>query len=293
MSKGKPLVVLAGWLGCQKRSLRRYENLFQSHGYEVLSRIASPVMVVESCFQKVPPPPLKIPNGWPINGVSVKGAPPSMQDFAWNILQEVNNRNCDYLIFYAFSNGGCFVWESVRRILNLSSPGATMKLLLNEDQYNTVKNLREKTVGVVFDSCPSQQLADVGRALMFCTLSERMEVMMSHGMDIAFFPSLLSQAKRIKSEIRGQAYYEGLWDDPSAIPQLYLYSESDILIPSQPLDELVQHRRKILGSDRVFCRKWSSSRHCAHLIDNAEDYVTTAESFLEICRPKSPSGSKL
>ena len=110
---------------------------------------------------------------------------------------------------------------------------------------------------------------------------------MSHGLDIAFFPSLVSQAKQNKANIRGQAYYDFLCNDTSPIPQLYLYSESDILIPHEDVDGLVEQRHNVIGADLVFRKKWKSSRHCAHLIDNQEEYQTVVTSFLDICHSKS------
>ena len=48
MSKNKPVVILAGWLGCHPRSLRRYDQLYKGLGWDTVIQIASPKSVVTS-----------------------------------------------------------------------------------------------------------------------------------------------------------------------------------------------------------------------------------------------------
>ena len=294
MVREKPLVVLAGWLGCHQRSLRRYEQLFAKKGYQVISKIASPTMVAESCFRPLPPPALVCPPQWPTNVTpllrsdNVPTQPSSMQDFAWDVLQDVHHRNCPYVIFYAFSNGGCFVWEQVRRILHAAAEAEHHRNEvmhdLQKEQVQVLQNLKHKTAGVVFDSCPSRQLALIGFALAFCTWRERWDVAKSYGIDVAFLPPLVSPSKKTTANLRSVAYYRGLKDDPWDLPQLYLYSKSDMLIPSSVVEELVNHRRHLLGADRIFSRKWESSRHCAHYVDHPEEYEATLDTFLDVTR---------
>lgn len=295
----RPLVVLAGWLGCQKHSLKRYEQLFASKGFDVLSEVATPTMVVEACFPKtMPPPALKIPKGWPNHSATTPQG--SMQDFTWDILRQIYQRDPSYFIFYAFSNGGCFVWEQMRGILNLVGATSTTmdddnprndgtKLIRNEEEHRALQTLQTKTAGVIFDSCPSFDLVKVSHALAYCTPYERLEIAKGHGLDIAFFPSWLSPSRTATAEARGKVYGKTLLEDTSTTPQLYIYSQSDSLIPATTIDELVDFRRQLVGKDRIFRRKFVTSRHCAHFIDNKEEYAESIESFLQVCQQNTRS----
>ena len=301
--KEKPLVVLAGWLGCQQRSLRRYEELFAKKGFQVLSTVATPNQVAECCFRPLPLPSLQCPRNWPYNtshnNTSSDITKQSMQSHAWNILQAVHERKSPYIFFYAFSNGGCFVWQEVRRILQAASDknnninGRTKKsgIIQNieEEQHSQLLTMRRRMAGVVFDSCPSRQLALMGFALAFCTWKERFEVARAYGFDAVFCPPLLSPSKKTIANLRSVAYYRSLKEDPWDLPQLYLYSHNDMLIPSTVVEELVAHRRVMMGGDRILSHKWMASRHCAHYVDHPEEYETTVDYFLDACRPRTKS----
>lgn len=303
--KKKPLVVLAGWLGCQQRSLRRYEELFTKKGFQVLSTVATPTQVAECCFRPLPSPSLQCPSDWPHTNhkdsltSSSDVAKESMQSHAWNILQEVHQHQSPYIVFYAFSNGGCFVWQEVRRILHAAATADKSSQIdrlakdnnpiqnLEEEQHSQLLTIQQRMAGVVFDSCPSRQLALMGFALAFCTWKERFNVAKAYGFDVVFSPPFLSQSKKTIANLRSVAYYRGLKEDPWELPQLYLYSHNDMLIPSTVVEDLVLHRRDMLGADRILSHKWMASRHCAHFVDHAEEYEATLDSFLDVCRPKT------
>jgi pimeloyl-ACP methyl ester carboxylesterase len=209
-----PLVVLLGWLGCQPKSLRRHRELYASLGVDSLVYIAPPYCIVEQVFAPAHEP-IVIPKEWPnipsrvdeSNSSSSNYRYTTVQEIAWGILQDVHHRFQDYPAFsrppyfyvHAFSNGGCFVWEQIRRILLLySSPPHCFDHLSNErdmtrsalsrvDPKTTnapdddmslarraLARLQNQLCGVVFDSCPA--VIDVHRlndALDYCTESER------------------------------------------------------------------------------------------------------------------------
>lgn len=280
----KPLVVLAGWLGCNPRNLRRYQKLYEQNGFRVLPRIASPSMVLEACFEEVPVRRVECPPKWPTQSLDINRNS-SIQDHAWDILREVHLSNCKFFIFHAFSNGGCFVWEHVRRIMDIPAQVPSEE----KECLEVVASLRGRTAGVVFDSCPSIELDKIGYAFRYCTLQERLEVLPTYGADIAFLPEFMSKSKKERMRARGEAYFCALRDDPMDIPQLYLYSESDALIRHQVVDDLIRHRRHLMSSDRIYSKKWKVSRHCAHLLDHPEEYETTISSFIDCCQLESPN----
>ena len=46
METGKPVAVLAGWLGCQPRNLRRYSDMYDRYGWATVIGIGSAQSVV-------------------------------------------------------------------------------------------------------------------------------------------------------------------------------------------------------------------------------------------------------
>jgi pimeloyl-ACP methyl ester carboxylesterase len=179
--------------------------------------IAPPYCIVEQVFAPAHEPTV-IPKGWPdiprvddsnsnSNSNSNNFRYTTVQEIAWGILRDVHHRSQDYPAYskppyvyvHAFSNGGCFVWEQIRRILLLySSPphcfdhlsngrDMTSSVLSRENPTATdapdddmslarraLARLQNLLCGVVFDSCPA--VIDMHRlndALEYCTESER------------------------------------------------------------------------------------------------------------------------
>lgn len=134
----RPVVILAGWLGCQPRSLRKYEALYKQLGLQVVIRIATPRMVVEashsSPYQQDP-------------------LPGSIQSLAWEIHGITDKNPCWF--FHGFSNGGSFLWEQLRTIAQHT--GGT------------------RPVGVIFDSSPANYYNhdNLSKAVSYCAWSER------------------------------------------------------------------------------------------------------------------------
>ena len=100
----RPLVILGGWLGCQRRFLRRYELLYKSLGFDVFSYVPEPHFVVDSCLKARP---IQVPEGWP---AQLPGNAKSMQDMAWDVLGRIYNGQSSVFLFHSFSNGGCFAF---------------------------------------------------------------------------------------------------------------------------------------------------------------------------------------
>lgn len=264
---GRPLVVIAGWLGCQPRSLRRYEALYRKLGFGVAKVvIATPRMVVKSSTEPLPPS-IQIPKKWP------EYSPHTMQDLAWDTLRQVHASKCSVVMFHVFSNGGGFFWEQVKRILQKRDE--------ENDELNTTLNfIRSKVVGIVFDSCPAKYsptdrntLLD---ALSHCTWTER----------IGAYAQLASQMSRLSlqdREERATEYFVGMRNDAWNVPQLYLCSKDDALTPYGPLQELVRHRRDMFGEEIIVLCEWESSPHCCHLLQHPIEYEAAVSTFVDQC----------
>jgi len=275
----RPLVVLAGWLGSQPKSLRRYETLYRGLGFEVLTRIAPPYTIGREILHD-PREPLPMPVGWP--GQKRNDEKLSVRQLAWEILGEISRRQeqVDFWMFVGFSNGGCFVWERIRDIL-----------LQSEQEGPRVVDLRKKLSGVVFDSCPIIELHRFNDALRHCTLLERAAVLRHNGWDLIRMNYDTKMQKHLKQ--LGNDYANRVCNDPLDVPQLYLYGRDDPLCPAAFIDELVEHRRQIFGKHKILRCSWDTSIHCAHLLKHPQDYASAVESFVELCSSNLDLRSKL
>ena len=266
---GRPLVVLAGWLGCQPRSLRRYEALYRDLGFGVLTRIAPPRMVLATLAQA--PEPITLPLGWPRTKVGQE----TIQGLAWDTLRQVDASQCSSIVLHVFSNGGAVVWEQIRNILR--QPEACIH---DQEAVSKLGTMRTKVAGVVFDSSPSyftpKDHGTVMAALQYCSWRDR----------IGAYAQLLRETVSIglsERERRAQDYFEAMRSDPWDVRQLYLCSKDDPLAQHDRIVELARHRQTVFGQDRVFLREWESSPHCCHLLTHPVEYTEAISTFAEHC----------
>lgn len=264
-------MVIAGWLGCQPRSLRRYEALYQSLGFGVATLIATPRMVVQSSTEA--PSRIQIPSGWP-QQQSQHSSPSSMQDLAWGTLRRIHSSKCSVVMFHVFSNGGGFFWEQVGSILQQD------EVPENNAVATELEMIRSKIAGVVFDSCPAKYsptnrntLLD---ALSHCTWSER----------VGAYAQLAKQASTLSledREKRASDYFRGMRNDSWNLRELYLCSKDDSLTPHDSIEELVRHRQEMFGKDRILLCEWESSPHCCHLLQHPVEYQAAVSTFVDQC----------
>lgn len=300
VSRHRPLVVLAGWLGSQPKSLRRYEELYRTMGFKVvLTRIAPPYAIVQTCLADPPLEAIDIPVGWPsVDSSTTKSddggtstsknfAFTTVQRIAWDILHSVHQEDCSSFYFHAFSNGGCFVWEQCRRIL-LEAPvllSSNAKLLEQQKRFaspatfnpesvvDALSRLRNNLSGVIFDSCPVLDMSRLDQALNHCSESERDLLHQRCG----------TEFDRDIMQTRMNAYSKGLRNDPLHIPHLYLFSRDDELAPAVCIEELISHRREVVvDPHRVANVVWDESMHCGHLLKHPREYTDALRNFVQM-----------
>jgi Eukaryotic protein of unknown function (DUF829) len=272
---GRPLVILAGWLGCQPRSLRRYEALYKKLGFGVVTRIATSNMVVMSVLHESS---INYPSGWPRK----RQRQETMQDLAWETLRIVDSSQSSAILFHAFSNGGCFLWEQVKNILKTRAD--------NEEVDSKLQAIQSKLSGVVFDSSPAYyspgDMSALLAALQHCTWRER----------IGAYAQLLWHMPMLgKTELeqRTTNYFESLKNDPLDIPQLYLFSKDDPFSQHDPIEELARHRQHLFGRDRILLQKWESSPHCGHFLKHPVEYESAISTFVDLCLHEDTPQSRL
>ena len=270
----RPIVILAGWLGCHPKNLQRHVQMYDRLGYNSLIRIPSPASVVHA-MQDGP----ENQNDVESNSSSSK----EMKHIAITTLQHIQQLQPTHFIIHIFSNNGCFLWEWIRCIL----------LGRNSDKtgINTTNNLQNKLRGIIFDSAPAYyhgKIDGLQSALEYVgNEEERVQ--------------LVKMARSLNSnqvERRHNEFWSGLSNhsqsstslQKKAVPQLYLYSDCDPLANMKYIEELVVHRREIIGEERVWSHKFIGSSHCGHLKKYPTMYEHTVQDFLEFCI--APDGHK-
>jgi len=269
------LVVIVGWLGCQRKHLKLYEALYNSLGFDSSSFVASPSSVVDSTLSLLRQNKIIIPSSdrWPVPPISSSSEKlDTMQDWAWKVLGEIYNSRAEIFIFHVFSNGGCFLWESLCHILFLSK---------NHKDYNpeiaaVLEDLSAKCKGVVFDSCPcwfgSKQTSKLSQALQYCSKEEKQRVVSIFGERIF----------TVNNDIlnRNVEYFHNLTVCPFDIPQLYLCSKNDDLCDHEYITNLIKNRRS-RQKNPVLSKVWDQSIHCAHLREHDKDYEIIIMEFVQ------------
>lgn len=281
-TQGRPVVVLAGWLGCHPRNLRRYVEMYERLGWTSLLRVASPASVVTAMTTG----PLSITTGKQNGGIKYTMPPtasgkhhsidklvtrqPSsmleMERLAIDTLQELQTLQCPRFIVHSFSNGGCFLWEWLRHMLFEQTPSSPV--------YSGIDTLRlrQKLAGLVFDSAPAYY------EIKMLTLESVLEHVPSEEKE-----RLLKTAKSFNKDAVGRRfdeYWSTLMSDQNDHPQFYLYSECDHLTCAKELEDLIRHRESLLGKGKISSHKFLDSKHCSHLLKHPEEYKRLIQQFI-------------
>jgi hypothetical protein len=249
----RPLILLAGWLGCHPRQLRRYEALYEKHDFHVVSRIATPSSVFNYVLDR---------------------KDTELEQLARDFMASDEMKSCSHYYIHAFSNGGCFLYETIRQLAG--------------DNH--------QPAGILFDSCPAAELERISDALQYCSWREKTRVLWDFGLLTYLQMSPLFPTSSMQDSLRRRAdsFIRSLENDPT-IPQLFLYSLNDTLAPSKYVDRLVAVRQKRFGKDVITSKVWDKSSHCAHLRDHPDEYTQAVDSFLIDCerRRQQKAVSKL
>lgn len=264
----KPLVVIGGWLGCQPRLLRKYIDLYETLGMKVLPVIAPPIAVVEATFQ----------TGFSHFTEHGQETMSSMEDFANKLMRDIQIEKSQTILFHVFSNGGCFLWEHVRRAMDMTTRTSHDQKL---QPFTSNDNLKSKIKGVIFDSCPAwfgDDKSVLSSALNHCTDEEKNGIRERFGSGVFYDEDHTQRERRI---CRNRDYFNFLREDPLDIPQLYLYCSNDQLSDCKTISDMVITRtRKCAGP--ILERQWPVSVHCAHLMKHPKDYAKQINDFVAI-----------
>jgi len=250
----KPLVVMGGWLGCQRRLLNRYISVYEQLGLRVLPIIPTPIAIVEATYA---------PRS------RERSDQMEMELIALETISAIKSIDAPVVMFHVFSNGGCFLWEYVRRILDATS--------LNQGSN---ARLRKNIRGVVFDSCPAwfgDDASVLARALDHCSEEERSLVSRRCGPWV--FKGENHQLRQLRKE-RNKEFFNFMKEDQLDIYQLYLFSLDDGLSDQEKISDIIRYRAINLRGP-ISSRSWSASAHCAHLMKHEKEYIEEIRDFVK------------
>ncbi|KAL7544915.1 hypothetical protein ACHAWF_008283, partial [Thalassiosira exigua] len=249
----RPVVVLAGWLGCRPRNLRRFVRMYDRMGWNALIRIGSPRSVVAAMTEG---PPDSSPKS-------------EMRCLAVDTLRELRRIQPPYFVLHLFSNNGCFLWEWMRHLLQ---PSRTSLNDCNADFLD----LRQRLIGIIFDSAPAYyggKTTALQSALQYVSPQKDRD----HLLEI----TKTLDDRAVKE--RFDCFWNGLLDDSTDVPQMHLYAEVDALAPTEQLEGLIAYRRNKLGRNKIWSNKFSDSGHCRHLLKHPEEYELLVKRLLTLC----------
>ncbi|KAL7543395.1 hypothetical protein ACHAXR_013321 [Thalassiosira sp. AJA248-18] len=242
----KPIVVLAGWLGCQPRNLRRYSQMYDHIGWDSLIRIGSPRSVVAAMTEG------------PSYGQSSKS---EMKHLAINILQELQTKQPPHFVLHIFSNNGCFLWEWMRFLLYENDAPLPSAAGYNID----IHNLRGKLIGIIFDSAPAHYNGNTD------TLQSALHYVSS----VTERNHLMNVTKSLDAQVTKQRFdnfWNSLCNGMIDTPQMHLYSQSDKLASAKQLEKLIAYREKNAREGKIWKHMFEDSEHCCHLMKYPEEY---------------------
>ncbi|DBB01709.1 hypothetical protein WJX77_003873 [Trebouxia sp. C0004] len=234
-SEHAPFVILLGWVNCDHRYLAKYSELLSKNGY-------SSLRTIQPTF----------------TGFSIAEAPRRL--WASNILnyllerQKVQHRS---LVFWQFSNGGCWVFEQI------------VALVQAQGRYVPIKNAM---AGLIFDSAPCVMTITSGRA----AITEGTRFPIKQLLQAAFLVMTLLTFVLVGNT--SKRFWNRMLKETLAIPRLYFYSTDDKLCDVKELETLLDMKRQ-QGLD-VTVKRWDKSAHCAHLRKHPDEYIAEVQAFL-------------
>ena len=250
----KPLVILAGWLGCHLKNLDRYATLYKSLGFKVMRVIAKPATIIMASTEERDQA-----------GIHRE----TMYQLAMEVVNNASSLPSSHIIFHVFSNGGCFLWESICKILSV------------EELSTQAKILKMRLQAVVFESSPAHYTENsnlLNNALKFCSPSDR-EIAHNY---LQCREALLGKEKYSQMNLqRARDYWEGLKNCTFPVHTLYICSKNDKLTPFEELYDLIQHRVSQQQSYIVEYCIFEDSAHCQHILKYPLEYEECILSFVK------------
>ncbi|KAL2739471.1 transmembrane protein 53 isoform X1 [Vespula maculifrons] len=240
----RPLVVLLGWAGCQDRYLAKYSAIYKEKSCITL-RYTAPM---ECLF----------------------GRRDKMPYIGKRLLQVIakNSLNDHPIFFHIFSNGGALLYQHISIAMQqMDSP------------------IQSQVKGVIFDSAPGERRVTSlfkaisaiigGHPLTNIPMSFFITIFLS----MFWFFEVIAHALGRGFTIQSNPFT--LMEESYSWPQLFLYSNTDTLIPAADVEKFASRRAE--RGVRVQLVLFTNSPHVKHYAMYREVYVNTVCSFINEC----------
>ncbi|KAI8113106.1 hypothetical protein M9435_003112 [Picochlorum sp. BPE23] len=281
-SDSKTVVLLFGWLGAADRHLLKYVDVYESYLHE------TNVLVVKPSIAETSMP-----------SVGERNMVESMREriLPW-IREEKRGRSNVHIIIHCMSNAGWiaigtmfYMEQELRRTLadmHVRDDSTAVDDGIMQDKEELERDLqsweemRTHLRGIVLDSCPSLALPNVWAKGLISAVTEKNASEVGHA-----YPWILSMANSLSRRYfdspevlkRFRKIREAWNVHIPRVPQLYLYSTADALIPHSHVESFAS-QQSTLGSD-VYTAPCTDADHCAILKKHPSDYRAHVYSFLD------------
>ena len=258
----RPLVLLLGWLGAQERYLAKYAKVYEDFG-------AQTVTMQPTLLQTALP----------------SAANTAAARFCHDVLESPAGHGSGPVLVQCMSNAG---WLSFGAMLHLINLAVSNQQLPNglAHQTNSLLNFKTRVLdrlsAVIVDSAPSHATPDIwARGSVSAAFNKP-----AYGIEIEYPTSIqiaYKAAERylaLPSISRHLREIRAAWSHlPPTVPQLYLYSSADVLVPSPHVEGFMTQQAYRGVSVAHHC--WDDSGHCEHLSYHPEQYRRIVHSFME------------
>ncbi|KAI4487716.1 hypothetical protein M0802_011906, partial [Mischocyttarus mexicanus] len=240
----RPLVVLLGWAGCQDRYLAKYSAIYKEKSCITL-RYTAPMECLFGRRNKMP-------------------------YIGKRLLQVIakNSLNDHPIFFHIFSNGGALLYQHISIAMQ-----------------QTNSPIQSQVKGVIFDSAPGERRVTSlfkaisaiigGHPLTNIPMSFFITIFLS----MFWFFEVIAHALGRGFTIQSNPF--ALMEESSSWPQLFLYSNTDTLIPAADVEKFASRRAE--RGVRVQLVLFTNSPHVKHYAMYREVYVNTVYSFINEC----------
>ncbi|XP_033333816.1 transmembrane protein 53 [Megalopta genalis] len=242
----RPVVVLLGWAGCQDRYLAKYSAIYKEKSCITL-RYTAPVECLFWRRDKMP-------------------------HIGKRLIQVITDNSLDQhpIFFHVFSNGGAFLYQHV----SLAMQQADTPLMVK---------------GVIFDSAPGERRLTA----LFKAISAIIGGTPLTNIPMSFFITIFLSILwffEIVAHTFGRDYPVqtnpiALAEETYSWPQMFLYSNTDTLIPASDVEKFASRRAE--RGVRVQLVLFMNSPHVKHYATYPDVYVNTVYNFMHECLSSS------
>ena len=247
-SGASALVVVGGWHGARDKNVKKYTDEFNKWGVATVRTI----MPGHLTFS-------------PVNS----GRAAFTRDLllSTRAARQTHGLADKPLYFMFMSNGGCWIWATMHVEGSLDGEFA---------------DLGEALSGVMFDSSPAFMTVGSGAKVLRLgahpALALAVTVAFYVAAGIMGLYSLLTTASL--DAVPPKMFWRAVRDAKPRAKELYLFSDADALCDAARVAALIAERGEN-GAKTEFVR-WEHSRHCAHLLDEREQYLGALRAFLGV-----------